>query len=187
VYDYSRLPPLDGLVVSSEHFIDSSIDVPYLMIYKPTPKAFDITSELEGSCGLDCVKRQYYSQGESLTITLIRFASSLQAQEHLVNSWFQTVPGIEPVEVYDEFVGIGDDLWAVQQRTTLTFAMVDGPIFMLLFNEIELPPGAADFDSPWYMGLLSCFGNIQIRFLRQASHDSIPAVIEEPSNCMMWY
>jgi hypothetical protein len=185
--DFSVMPPLVKLVISSRYFKDSSVDVPKLLFENPHPRKYDLTSQLEDICGLDCVRRHFVGKNGSLTITLFRYQSPTQAKATLARSWQQFSPDHYLYDTYDEYSGDQDNLWAAKEGTRLAFALTEGPIFVLLNETIIQPPGALDFDAPWYMGELSCLGKLQLSLLVQASSGTLPSILEEPDGCMMWY
>jgi hypothetical protein len=184
--DYTALPPLAKLVISSGYFADAVVHIPPLLFEDPPPRKYDLTSQLEGMCGLDCVKRHLVGRSGSLTLTLIRYKSPADAGVALAHSWQQFSPGLAAYDIYDQYTGEQDDLWAAQSGTTLAFALTDGPIFINLGQTVVLVPGAHDFDAPWYMGLLSCLGRLQLQLLIEASLGASPSILEEPPRCMMW-
>ena len=162
------------------------MELPELLFEDPPPRKIDLTPQLEGTCGIDCVKRHFVGERDTLTITLIRFHDPTAATDMLASTWENTIPNHDVYNTYDEYTGGADDLWAANDSTTLAFARTSGPIFVLLLEYIAIGPGEMDFDAPWHMGQLSCLGTLQTALLREAASGTPPEHLSEPVGCMMW-
>ncbi len=184
-YDYTDLPSLGSLIASKDLISDSIYPIPSLL-FNPNLIIKPVDIDLIDDCGIDCINLEYILPDQSLIISLVKYQSENEAQIQIEYLWNEISPEIPYIFIYDEYEGNGDDVWAAQENTTLYIIRIEGPIVIFMSHFIELPEGAVDFEGNYYMGLLSCLGNIQVKILQIASNESSPYISQEPESCMEW-
>jgi hypothetical protein len=184
-YDYTDLPSLGSLIASKDLISDSIYPIPSLL-FNPNLIIKPADIDLIDDCGIECINLEYLLPDQSLIISLVKYQSENEAQNQIDYLWNEISPEIPTIFIYDDYEGIGDDVWAAQEFTTLYMIRREGPIVIFMSHFIELPEGAVDFEGNHFMGLLSCLGNIQAKILQIASTGSTPYIDQEPESCMEW-
>ena len=166
--------PLKSLAVSTDEVREQWGIFPEFALYR-----YDVTSELKGSCFIDCVKiiwtRSSSITSETLSLTMLRARNSENAIKSVQNLWQMYLAmgeGFSPSKELAE----GNSFWQgkmLYQNGKHQYLSVrtQGPITIIVVFDFRILQFIPEFDGSLYSDLVEELSNIQQQKLLEAGFE----------------